>query len=455
MPSSVNSHGPVLQPRPRSRGRVAVGASRPAHTSTPANDARLADGLSTLAGVASVLLVIRLTEISSITRAVRPMIICGVICLASLVFSGSGVRLVRSISEPSVRAYLLLFVVAAVGVPFGIWPGQSFALLKAVLPFPLILLLTLAGVRAGLPSLDRVLRIFVIGSFAGVLITAGLSSQLSSGGRLSSAGIYDPNDLAALLALTVPISLAVASRSRLLLRTTAYVTAALSAALLLQTGSRGGLIALVIALLVYLLGQARRTAIAILVAVSVATPLGWLVAPAPVRERLLSVFEVENDYNSTSRTGRLAIWRRGATYMRDNPLLGVGLGNFAAAEGETNRLEGTRGAWLNAHNIFVQVGAELGVFGLAAFAYILQRSARLAAKRWSLFGARKEFDRPELLAALASFIVSGMFLSHAYSTLFTFVAGICVLSSSGSTSSVATPSPHLARRRATLGAVRS
>ena len=388
------------------------------------------DSLSTLAGISCVLLVIRLTEVSSITRAFRPMIVCGIVCLAALLFSGSRARLSKTIADPSVRAYLLLFTVAAIGTPFGVWPGQSLGILQSVLPFPLILLMTLAAVTGGNASLERILRCFVVGSFFGAVITLLLSSQLTQGGRLGSATSYDPNDLAALFALTVPITLGVASRAGAAVKMFSYGTAALLVALLFQTGSRGGLIALMVGSTVYLLGQSAGKAIRMLVLIAVLAPISWGIAPPQIRERLASVMETETDYNSTSRTGRVAIWKRGATYMVANPVLGVGLGNFAVAEGNFNESAGTRGAWLNAHNIFVQVGAELGVFGLAAFLFIIGRSAALGLRRWSLWGSRPQ-DRPELLAALASFVSSGMFLSHGYSTLFPFVAGICVISASG------------------------
>src|SRR5678815_3555338 len=80
----------------------------------------------------------------------------------------------------------------------------------------------------------------------------------------------------------------------------------------------------------------------------------------------------ESDYNRTDETGRVQIWKRGIGYMLSNPLLGVGAGNFPAAEGLLSPFAqrqqfGVGVRWSAAHNTLVQVGAELGVVGLVLF----------------------------------------------------------------------------------------
>ena len=82
------------------------------------------------------------------------------------------------------------------------------------------------------------------------------------------------------------------------------------------------------------------------------------------------------DYNHTSESGRLQIWSRGIGYMVSNPLLGVGPGNFQAAEGTLSPLAerqqyGIGVRWNAPHNSFVQIGAELGFPGLAFYIAVI------------------------------------------------------------------------------------
>ncbi|WP_286786168.1 MULTISPECIES: O-antigen ligase family protein [Pseudomonas] len=96
-----------------------------------------------------------------------------------------------------------------------------------------------------------------------------------------------------------------------------------------------------------------------------------------------STVQVARDYTAVSF--RLSEWRKALTMMIDNPLLGVGFGNY-----------GQRGFWMgvhypwavaegsfatHCHNLFLQLGAELGVVAfLAAIAFAgfaIYRVARL------------------------------------------------------------------------------
>jgi hypothetical protein len=120
----------------------------------------------------------------------------------------------------------------------------------------------------------------------------------------------------------------------------------------------------------------------------------------------MSTITSDTDYNQTAETGRLQIWSRGIGYMLQNPVLGLGPGNFQTAEGTLSPLAerqqfGIGVRWNAPHNSFVQIAAELGIPGL-------RRSAALT---------------PALTASLLGFVVGSFFLSLAYSEmLYTLVA---------------------------------
>jgi O-antigen ligase len=144
------------------------------------------------------------------------------------------------------------------------------------------------------------------------------------------------------------------------------------------------------------------------------------------------------DYNVTDREGRLQVWTRGLGYMATHPLLGIGLDNFESAEGVlSGKIDLGYGVrYTAAHNSFVQVGAELGIFGLAAFVVALWSAAR-GCRRVLRAAARDHRQHPQLaddetrlataaLCALLGVVTTGFFLSLAYHPITLFVLAVCI-----------------------------
>jgi len=83
-----------------------------------------------------------------------------------------------------------------------------------------------------------------------------------------------------------------------------------------------------------------------------------LFASAETWERLVSLGNSSEDYNYTSRDGRIEVWKRGVGYMVQNPVLGVGADAFFVADGTISGKEnlGFGIKYSAAHNSVVQVG---------------------------------------------------------------------------------------------------
>lgn len=64
------------------------------------------------------------------------------------------------------------------------------------------------------------------------------------------------------------------------------------------------------------------------------------------------------DFSETSNKLRLAIWKASALSTLHHPLLGVGIGNFPSVLGQDISLAK---AGSSAHNLYLQIGAELGI----------------------------------------------------------------------------------------------
>lgn len=80
---------------------------------------------------------------------------------------------------------------------------------------------------------------------------------------------------------------------------------------------------------------------------------------SPIRSRFLSSFNITEG----SIAGRLENWSQALSLIRENPALGVGLGNYARA---LDPLAGERSP-VTAHNLYLDIWAELGIVGLALF----------------------------------------------------------------------------------------
>lgn len=97
----------------------------------------------------------------------------------------------------------------------------------------------------------------------------------------------------------------------------------------------------------------------------------------PVSNRFRSIF----DFQEGSNKGRIAIWKEAIEVVRENPITGVGLGNYPKA---INPLASYRDP-IYAHNAFLDIAAETGVLNSIIWAGLLLLSA------FKLLRSRQEF----------------------------------------------------------------
>ena len=174
------------------------------------------------------------------------------------------------------------------------------------------------------------------------------------------------------------------------------------------TGSRGALLALGAAMLVIVVRMKRRS-LGIALVVLFAIAFVWQ-AGDTMKNRAASIDEYSDD---ASATGRLDAWEAGAKMMAANPLTGVGPGAFLRAFPDFSDRHP-----LQAHNTFVQFGAEFGPLALVAIAVLL---ASCIVSLWritseGLSGSAGPVDpdlyvREATLAAIVGVTVSAIFLS--------------------------------------------
>jgi O-antigen ligase len=373
----------------------------------------------------------RLPEIFPVLAGLPTAKVLIVLAIAAAVLGGyrTGAALFHS---SIARACALLFSIAAISVPLSIWRGHSLDLFAGTALLTAITFVLVYRTTMGPGGLAR--TGYALAGAAVLLVCGGLVHGRT--GRLQFGATYDPNDLAFVLCMLLPILFWTMHQSAHRIVRIGWMLMIVAAVwVVLLTQSRGGLLALaavvgtlVVTGLMFRIplrngnGRRSRLVLAGVVVIAMAAPIVWNALPEDARIRLATVTDVKEDYNVTEdQVGRLSIWKRGMAALGERPW-GVGLGAFQAAE----MAQG--GQFRTAHNSFVQIAVELGVVGLAVFALLLVRTFRrlgagLPAGTIQLQGVnlREGGDPANLLrylrVSLVAYVVGGFFLSQAYAPL--------------------------------------
>lgn len=188
-------------------------------------------------------------------------------------------------------------------------------------------------------------------------------------GRITSF-LFHFNSLAGYLNLILPLSLACVVLGREgWMRQLAFACHGLGLAALYFTGSRGGLLAYVSALvvMVYFL-RPKRPALLRIAALIAMAALVVIVLQLPSRLETESVSRLQQIDEVTS-VSRLALWGAASAMFMDHPVLGVGYGNYRALYNDY--IPGMAPNQLDAHNIYLQMLSEMGIIGFAAFCFLI------------------------------------------------------------------------------------
>jgi O-antigen ligase len=233
--------------------------------------------------------------------------------------------------------------------------------------------------------------------------------------------IADPNLLAAVLVVSFVLAVALATTARSpAIRLVLAGAAALSLLSVFLTASRGGLVGLIAALVcAIVLARGRRAA-----------AVGGALVVVVVSVIYVGVFDpgAAHRYSTADGgNGRTDLWKVGWRMAEANLVRGVGAGNYRDASAHYVLTEPGKIADSEfiidqprfAHNVYLEVLAELGVVGLAAFLALLGAAigAGLAAARRF---AEAEDGAMELLSravvvSLVALLAMDFFLSDQFS----------------------------------------
>lgn len=331
-----------------------------------------------------------------------------VLAVAALLLEGGGWRQ-GILRDPLVRPFLGIVALAVLTFPLGVWPGNSYRFLTDVMVKEVLFMFLLMLTTHTHQDLRRVIWVFAFN----VLV---LDYALLRYGSLGVGQVFLGRNEVAMysviaLALLLPLR---TGRVAWLLK---WATITVIVVSVFASQSRGSYLGFAVVTAAYLyLRLGRQVALSAVISMLAAYVI-YVQLPSDYRGSVDSIINYEQDYNLTAREGRIEVWKRGLIMVRDNPFMGVGIGNFAVAEGLMHAH--VRGQpWLTAHNSPLQVAGEIGLAGLALFLILITRMFRIVRRLSEDADVPRRALGRSLLLAMVAYAVTGSFLSQAFAVVF-------------------------------------
>lgn len=357
--------------------------------------------------------------------ALRPALLLSALGLAVWATRNRGMRSLKHLQSPFMKAAWFIPIWAAIGVPFAMYQGGAARFLVGGLaPAFVVFLIVTVAVR----NLEDVRRL--VGVFAAGTAVYALMSPQNPIGRAFGAGGYDANDSAMFLVSGIPLLVYFTLFGRKpWVKMGAGLGTLLSLYSVIGTQSRGGFIALVAVLgfMVLMLKGVKPALRATVVVVVVLASIP--VASAEYWDRMQTIQELDDGYGE-GIGGRRNIWARAMGYTFANPVTGVGINNFTVAEGNhpdiRERIQrGVGTKYSVAHSQWFHVLAELGIPGFIAFAAMFLIGLKELRKIQRHRGRSPPPFQPReirvmagvLMASLIAIIVAGSLLSNPYAAM--------------------------------------
>lgn len=335
---------------------------------------------------------------------------------------------------PELGGVVAFGVLMLVLAPFSIWLGGAVGTFQDLYLKVVLVYLLCVNVLSSPKRLERLIWILVITvgyfGFRAVLDYARGVNVVRGGTRVMGAVggfMQNPNDMALNMVSFLPLAALVAMHNRSVVkRLVAALAALFMMGAIVASGSRGGFLGFAAMLLVLAAFSVKKHPMFVMggaLVVICALPL----APSSYWDRIASIADDRKDDVQSSQA-RKALMGESLQAFLDNPLTGVGAGNF-----KDWNPRGRTEAYHEAHNVWLQVAAELGFFGFAVFFFLVMRAF------YSIFQTRRllrrhgaDSDATDLLdehsaamaASLTGWFVCAFFASVAYNWTFYYLLAL-------------------------------
>ncbi|GEM87565.1 O-antigen ligase family protein [Meiothermus granaticius] len=233
----------------------------------------------------------------------------------------------------------------------------------------LLFMLLMFNVVESPAQIRGLLIAYVLGCLIGV---ANTFQNFLSGSEVAyeryAADGFDPNDLAFVLALGIPLAWYLAltkERSRLVWLYRLYPVLALIVNFL--AAARAGLLGVAAGLLfVFVTLPRASTRLKVMVTVLGLAAL-WLIPVLVPPENFSRLATIAEELRSGTLNDRTNIWQAGFQTFNDHLWLGTGAGTFGTSMEDQPMFR----QWMAPHNLFVSLSTELGLVGVGLFILLL------------------------------------------------------------------------------------
>ena len=371
--------------------------------------------------------------------------------VGGLIAHGTG-RLSRNqpitrITPELVGVCALAMLIAALA-PFSIWFGGAIGVFKDIYIKVVLIFLLMVNVLTTPRRIERLTWLLVIASgYIGfrAVVDYVRGANLVENGRVQGAvgGIFqNPNDLALNMVAILPLAVFIAMRpGRPVRRALAGLFALFMVGAIVASHSRSGTLGLV-AMMAVLATFAIRERPGLVIGGVLAAALALPLLPSSYWARLSSITDGSHD-DTGSREARETLLRESAWAFLENPITGVGAGQF-----KNWNPQGREQPWRESHDVFLQVASELGIGGLLLFTFLIARAGLCVAQTRRLLrraraatggGRRPSLPAPRvdadelalmeghsaaMLASLAGWLVCALFASVAYNWTFYYLLAL-------------------------------
>ena len=324
-----------------------------------------------------------------------------------LLFLSGGIR--RSFQGKASWMFIGYLSWLLIAAPFSVWRGGTFDTLKSAFLTEFSMFFIVSGL---VRSIEEVRKMSAAIAIAGAmnLVMCQLMGTYDTG-RLSLpfGTLQNPNDLAVHIILVLPfvIMMFYTNAGRFSLwRMMAIPTAIGAVYAVLLSGSRMALIALALLAIFIVIRSTMTQRVLLLGSFAVAGMIAMVFLPSLTRQRYMTMFNSEpvdivdmNEYQGAvgSTEARKRLLMNSIRLTFENPLFGVGPGQFAVEEEALQRSMGQRGSWQVTHNTYTQVSSEAG------FPAVIFYAGAILFALTGLYGIRiRGLQRSEQVEMLAS-----------------------------------------------------
>ena len=365
-----------------------------------------------------------------VLASLRAALIAAVVAIFTYLFDRFVHRQPLIVFSREIRIVLALVGWAILTLPFSYWPGGSVNFLLGFY-FKTIAIFWLVG--ATVTTVGRLRQVAWALSLMAVPLAASAVKEYLSGsffrGRIvgfDAPLTGNPNDLALMLNLILPLTLAlVVLQRRAIVRRFLLVVVFLDVTAIILTLSRAGFLTLATTFGLYAWTFARRLGWSWVLGAAIFVVLCFSVVPHGYWDRVGTITDINADPTGSAQN-RWSDTVAAARYVLENPVIGAGVGMNALA------LNQERGpTWMVVHNVFLEYATELGIPGLVLFVMLLVASLKSAGSVQRLSAGVPGLEELFYLAqgvwtSLVAFVVSAFFYPVGYHFYFYYFAGLAI-----------------------------